>query len=191
MASNTNSEEKPAESSELRHQILVIDARRCTGCEVCESVCSFVHDEEFNPLNSRINRVRLEPIINATLSCLSCFDPECIKSCPLKAITKDPKTGIIRVDEEVCDGCGACVRLCPYGCIVVNTHKKKAITCDLCESSFIGENDDPRMQCIQYCPKDAIFVREIDPTIDENRLTTVANLIKAGFPNPEEGDIFN
>jgi len=188
MAINTNSEEKTAESSELRHKILVVDARRCTGCEICESVCSFVHDEEFNPLNSRINRIRLEPIINATLSCLSCFDPECIKSCPLKAITKDPATGIIRVDVDICDGCGACVRMCPYGCIVVNTKKKKAITCDLCESSIIGEGDP---QCIAYCPKDAIFLREIDPAIDEDRLVTVGKLIKEGFPDPDPGDILN
>ncbi len=181
MATNT----KVAKDGKM-HEILVVDERRCTGCEICESVCSMVHDWEFNPLNSRIHRIRLEPIINATLSCVSCYKPSCIAACPLGIITKNEETGIIEVDYDKCDGCGACVRYCEYGAITIHTKDKQAITCDLCEST---EFDKP--QCVEYCPKGAIFVREIDPAEDEIRFVTLSKIIKKGFPAPIEGDILN
>ncbi len=175
-----------AEKKKILHKILVVDPRRCTGCEICESVCSFVHNEEFNPLNSRINRVRIEPVINSTLSCLSCYDPDCIKACQLLALSKDPESGLIKVDTTICDGCGACVRNCPFGAININVKERKAVVCDLCESTEEGEP-----QCVEYCPKGAIFIEEIDPEINEDRLETLARIIKRGFPDPEPGDIFN
>ncbi len=54
------------------HKILVVDTCRCVGCEICESVCSMSHDTEFNPLNARINRVRIEPVINNAVNCMKC-----------------------------------------------------------------------------------------------------------------------
>jgi anaerobic carbon-monoxide dehydrogenase iron sulfur subunit len=159
------------------HKILVVDPRRCTGCEICESVCSFVHDEEFNPLNSRINRIRIEPVINNSLSCQSCFDPDCIKACQIDALSKNKETGLIEIDYNICDGCSACVRQCPFGTIVLHTKKRKAIVCDLCTST---DYDEP--QCIEYCPKGAIFLEEIDADVDEDRLVSIAKILKRGFP---------
>ncbi|QEE16970.1 4Fe-4S dicluster domain-containing protein [Promethearchaeum syntrophicum] len=178
--------EDSTKNEKIFHKILVVDPRRCTGCEICESVCSFSHNEEFNPLNSRINRIRIEPIINNTLSCLSCYDPDCVKACQLLALSKDPETGLIHVDNNICDGCGACVRNCPFGAINVNVKERKAVVCDLCESTESGEP-----QCVEYCPKGAIFVEEIDPEINEDRLETLAKILKRGFPDPEPGNIYN
>ncbi|MHA2000998.1 MAG: 4Fe-4S dicluster domain-containing protein [Promethearchaeota archaeon] len=177
-----DTDNKMDEAKKIMHKILVVDPRRCIGCEICESVCSEVHEGEFNPLDSRINRVRIEPIINSALSCLSCYDPDCVNACPLKAISKDEETGIIHVDYDKCDGCGACVRACLFGAIQISTKLRKAITCDLCESTEYGEP-----QCVEYCPKGAIFIREIDPTIDENRLVTYKRLLDEGFPDSEDG----
>jgi carbon-monoxide dehydrogenase iron sulfur subunit len=157
------------------HKILVIDPRRCVGCEICESVCSMVHDKEFNPLNSRIQRVRIEPIINNAMNCQSCFDPDCVKSCQLNALSKDSDSGIIKVDPNKCDGCSACVRACPFGAINVHTKIRKAFVCDLCK-------DYPEPQCVAYCPKGAIFVELIDPDVKEDRLETQLRILKRGFP---------
>lgn len=168
------------------HRILVVDPDRCTGCEICETVCSFAHDQAFNPINSRIHRVRIEPIINSTIACLSCYDPECIKACPLKALSKDKEQGIIHVDPALCDGCAACLRGCPFGVITVHTRLKKAITCDLCLST---PQKEPH--CVDYCPKKAIFIKEIDPTVDENRFITLQRFLKAGFPPPPPGGMLN
>ncbi|MHA1675015.1 MAG: 4Fe-4S dicluster domain-containing protein [Promethearchaeota archaeon] len=185
MATNSEKDSK-ADAATLVHRILVVDPERCVGCEICESTCSMVHDGLFNPMNSRIHRVRIEPVINSCISCLSCFEPECVDACPLSAITKNAETGILEVDQNKCDGCGACVRACPYGAITVHTKNKKAIMCDMCESTPQG---DP--QCVEYCPKGAIFIKEISPTLNEDRLVTIANFIKEGFPQPPEGEILN
>ncbi len=60
-------------------QFIVVNADLCTGCETCESVCSFVHDGEFNPINTRIHRIRIEPILNVALACQKCDDAPCIR----------------------------------------------------------------------------------------------------------------
>jgi Fe-S-cluster-containing dehydrogenase component len=161
----------------VKHKMLAIDARRCTGCEVCESVCSMVHDNEFNPINSRIHRIRIEPVINTSIACMKCYDPACIKACQINALSKDPETGLIHIDYNICDGCAACVRQCPYGVININTKIRKAIVCDLCENT-----EDKKPQCMEYCPKGAIFLEEFDAEVDEDRIETLMNIIKRGFP---------
>jgi indolepyruvate ferredoxin oxidoreductase alpha subunit len=54
-----------------------------------------------------------------------CFGDQCgcnrfcsrILSCP--AILFDPETGVARIDEQVCTGCGLCVQVCPRGAILL------------------------------------------------------------------------
>jgi carbon-monoxide dehydrogenase iron sulfur subunit len=46
------------------------------------------------------------------------------------------------LDEEACDGCGACVDACPYQAVQVDEERGMALKCDLC-------NGDP--QCISVC----------------------------------------
>ncbi|MHA1777066.1 MAG: 4Fe-4S dicluster domain-containing protein [Promethearchaeia archaeon] len=181
-----NNESAKPDTAAIVHKILVVDPVRCTGCEICESVCGMVHDGVFNPMNSRIHRVRIEPVINSSISCVSCYDPECVKACPLSAITKNLETGILEVDQSKCDGCGACVRSCPFGAITVHTKNKKAIMCDMCTSTSYGEP-----QCVEYCPKGAIFIEEIDPNVNEDRLETLRKILHRGFPQPPEGEILN
>ncbi|MHA1782258.1 MAG: 4Fe-4S binding protein, partial [Promethearchaeota archaeon] len=62
------SEAKLKKRGGVIHQFIVVDPKLCTGCETCESVCSFVHYGEFNPILSRIHRVRIEPVFNIALS---------------------------------------------------------------------------------------------------------------------------
>jgi anaerobic carbon-monoxide dehydrogenase iron sulfur subunit len=155
-----------------KHKILVVDPRKCTGCEICESVCSFAHDGEFNPLNSRINRVRLEPIINTSINCQSCYEPDCIDACQINALSKNPVDGTINVDYNICDGCGACIRQCPFGAIVLHTKERKAIVCDMCVN-----HEEGIPQCIEFCPKEAIFIAEIDPNLNEDRLVTITKIL--------------
>ncbi len=173
MATDTKNDKKPGGK---QWQILVVDPRRCIGCEICESVCAFAHDHEFNPINTRINRVRVEPLINNAMNCLKCKDPVCVNACSLGGIEQDPNTGIVRVDENTCDGCGACIKACPYGSITLHSVKNKAIMCDMCEDTIYDTQ-----QCVEYCPKGAIFVEVIDGDADEDRLETLKRIIKRGF----------
>jgi carbon-monoxide dehydrogenase iron sulfur subunit len=153
--------------------LIVVNPDRCTGCEVCEAACSFAHEEKFLAVNSRIQRIRIEPVINYAMSCQFCTDPPCVAVCPQKCMKKDEKNGVIRVEELKCDGCSFCIRACPFGAIALHTIRKKAIICDYCEST---EEKEP--QCIKYCPKEAISLKPVNAIAQEARKEQVISIIK-------------
>ncbi|MEA3459530.1 MAG: 4Fe-4S dicluster domain-containing protein, partial [Chloroflexota bacterium] len=88
---------------------IVCDPDKCTGCRMCELACSMAQEGAFAPLLSRIRNVRIEPVIQMTVSCQLCKDPPCVIACPRKALSQSEETGIIIVDEDLCNGCGWCI----------------------------------------------------------------------------------
>lgn len=123
------------------------DPEKCTGCAICELVCSATNEGEFNPLLSRIRTVKLETILNTSLTCRLCDDPPCVRACPRKALSHDEASGLIIVDEERCSGCGWCIEACEFGAIVLPRDRKHVVICDLC-------GGDPK--CVEFCPKEAL-----------------------------------
>jgi carbon-monoxide dehydrogenase iron sulfur subunit len=128
-------------------RVIVTDPNSCGGCRLCEAVCAWFRWGVFNPKKSAIRIVRMEPGIDIPVVCRQCHDPPCAKPCPVGAIYKNEKTGVVIVDEEKCIGCGDCVGACPLGAIVVHPREGIAIKCNLCEG-------DP--QCVKYCFKGAL-----------------------------------
>lgn len=62
------------------------------------------------------------------------------------------KTGIILVDEEICNGCGWCVEACEFGAIQLHPKTRAAFVCNLC---------DGEPQCVEWCPEEALdFITE-------------------------------
>lgn len=152
---------------------IICDAEKCTGCEICEFVCSLTHEKVFQPYHSKIRRLRIEPIINFAITCQFCKDPPCIGSCPQKALTQDEKTGIIRIDENKCDGCGFCIKACPFGAIKMHLKKEKVIICNQCE----GIEGGP--QCVKLCPREALEHTTLDAYADKVSKGAVEKLLKA------------
>jgi Fe-S-cluster-containing dehydrogenase component len=77
---------------------------------------------------------------------------------------KDPETGIVYSDAEVCIGCGTCVSSCPYEIPRVDTEGHKASKCDLC-SARLGFDKLP--WCVQACPGEARIVGDINDAASE------------------------
>jgi len=94
-----------------------------------------------------------------TVTCQQCERPACLRACPVypKAITKDPRTGVVAIDESRCTGCGECVISCPYGAIGYDADKHHAVKCDLC-SERRANGDGPA--CASVCPTRAISFGE-------------------------------
>jgi Fe-S-cluster-containing dehydrogenase component len=46
--------------------------------------------------------------------CYHCIDPSCVSCCPVSAMNKDPKTGIVSHNPDKCIGCRYCVFACPF-----------------------------------------------------------------------------
>ena len=80
------------------------------------------------------------------------------------------KRKIIKINEEICNGCGACIPNCPEGAIQVIDGKARLISDIFCDG--LGA-------CIGHCPQDAITTeeREADPY---NEKKAMDNIIKAG-----------
>jgi NADPH-dependent glutamate synthase beta subunit-like oxidoreductase len=114
---------------------LVIDLNRCIGCKTCIVACRNYHDL-VDPALAMPNQMpyylRVEscwfgayPEVASdawVVPCQHCPDPKCLDSCPERAITKDPQTGIVQIDPKLCNGCGAIEGL--YG-----DEKKKCAPC--------------------------------------------------------------
>ena len=145
---------------------LMIDLERCTGCKSCEAAC-----KQTNALgpNSYRNRVMWfdEQQVDSQLSdlparldfltvtCQQCERPACLRACPVhpKAISKDPLTGVVSVNENRCTGCGECALACPYGAIGYNAEQHHAVKCDLCADRRAR---DLGPACASVCPTRAI-----------------------------------
>ncbi len=142
----------------------MIDLERCTGCKSCEAACKQVN--RLGPHEYR-NKVlwladREAPKLDfLTVTCQQCDRPACLRACPVypKAISKDPETGVVHVDESRCTGCGECSVACPYGAIGYDPVEHHAVKCDLCAPRRVrGEGPG----CASVCPTRAISFGERD-----------------------------
>ena len=126
----------------------------CTGCRTCELACSFAHAE-----NGKQARTRIYPLpagfpdLFVPVVCLQCDDAACAKACLVNAITRNPETGAMDLDQDKCVKCMACVSACPFGCAMVDTTLDRVIKCDLC-------GGDPA--CAKFCPTKALTYKPIE-----------------------------
>jgi phenylacetyl-CoA:acceptor oxidoreductase subunit 1 len=97
---------------------MVIDLRRCVGCQTCTIACKqehglpagtfwrFVADCEVGEYPD-VRRVFLP------MQCMHCAEPPCVPVCPTGASRQRPD-GIVWVAYDACVGCGYCATACPY-----------------------------------------------------------------------------
>lgn len=119
----------------------------CSGCRLCELVCSFAHHNLVNPRLARIQVVSLEKGVKVPVVCQQCADAPCAAACPTGALFREKPEGPVLVNEGRCIGCGTCVNVCPVGGISLSPVTGTAIKCDLCQG-------DP--QCVRFCPTNVL-----------------------------------
>jgi len=123
-----------------------INHKECIGCRMCEQICVFSRENEFNPRRARI-RILIDDKegIYSPLLCNQC--KECLSVCNRDALSWDEKVGVVRVDAEKCNGCGLCIEACPQSAIFLDPVTGIVNICDLC-------NGDP--QCVKWCSADVL-----------------------------------
>ncbi len=135
-------------------KVLLIDYEKCTGCRLCELVCSVVHDGVSNPERSRIRIIKKEEEgLYIPVTCRQCEDAPCMNVCPVKAISRDEDYDFVKIDYDLCIGCRSCVMVCPFGGMNYNPIERKVFKCDLC-------GGDP--QCVRFCEVKAIDFVDAD-----------------------------
>ncbi len=126
----------------------------CFACQLCELACSFYHEKECSHTKSRIKILKdSEWAFDFPLLCIQCAEAPCIESCPTEALHRDETTGVVLVDNELCNGCEACIDACPLGGLALDREKNIVFKCDLC-------GGDP--ECVKWCPSEALTLKEVD-----------------------------
>ena len=116
-----------------------IDKRKCSGCHLCEMVCSLFHMGVINPEKSavRIQKDDLSTSLNVPILCLQCKEMKCLEG-------EDTGEGS---ERETFTWDRRRAEKCPFNALTV--FADKAYHCDLC-----GGNP----QCVKVCTPQAIRI---------------------------------
>ncbi len=142
----------------------MIDVGACVQCGHCVSRCASTHGGEARLI--RRGEVLQAAVKGASWlvvdACHHCDTPACARDCPTGAIEHD---GSVQVRAELCTGCGACVKACPWDRVELVPRASAAPSpatpdggrfptlaakCDLCASRPSGP------ACVEACPTTAI-----------------------------------
>ncbi len=147
------------------------DPEKCTGCLICEYVCSMTNEKTFNPIKSRIRVIRLGPLKNMAVTCRHCEDAPCVAACPKDALHQE-EDGTITVNEQACNGCTWCVAACKFGAIMIHPEKKVVFICNSCKD----QPDGP--QCVEWCPEEALTFVTAQQLSQKSKISAVRNLFQ-------------
>jgi Fe-S-cluster-containing dehydrogenase component len=135
----------------LAKAVIFADKALCSGCRICEMVCSDFNSRGRNA--SSLARIFIEKeYLKGDYQpkvCYQCADPPCLKACPVGALRVDSLQGTYAriIDERTCIGCQECIKACQQyfrpSRLRFDVQKQKTIKCHLC----FGEP-----QCVKFCP---------------------------------------
>ena len=187
---------------------MVIDLRRCIGCNACTLACKQENGTPEGVHYARVitREVGTYPTTKRTflpVLCNHCDDAPCAQACPSGA-TYVREDGIVAVDREKCIGCRACAVACPY----MNRHfiergmlrhgygadglspyeavkfadfEEGTMTkCNLCAHRL---DQDLEPACVVTCPTDARIFGDLEPP--EGKLQTLISERKGWTLCPE------
>ena len=137
------------------------DPDKCTGCGICELVCSLHHEGQWTHALSRV-QVLAHPELELfiPLFCQQCEEPPCETACLMNVIDRNETSGRVERQHEGCIGCRACEVSCPLvGCFYLES-KERVLNCDLCDG-------DP--QCVTFCPEGALTFSSSDSQLHDRK----------------------
>lgn len=192
---------------------LLYDATLCIGCKACVAACKEANNNppEFStedklwdtPLDTSgytFNIIKMYR--NGTMqakdaevngfafmktSCMHCADPSCVSACPVSAMIKDPVTGIVAYDADICVGCRYCVVACPFGIpkYQYDSPTGKIGKCELCRHRY---KDGHYSACAEVCPTGAtLFGKTSDLLVEAKRRIALEPGSRTSYPRGKIG----
>lgn len=190
----------------------LVDLQRCVGCTACQVSCKMENGAPIGNFRSRVNFADVGdyPVAKRyflPLLCNHCEMAPCLEPCPVPGATYRAEDGTVRVDRNLCIGCGKCVDACPYGARYLHPAipikndpkpylkdapelKNKPVAslrvadkCDWCADSRAQGLDEPA--CARNCfGKAIVFGDMADP---DSRITRLLTSEKVHAFHPEWG----
>ena len=187
---------------QVARSLLVIDLESCVRCGHCAWACADMYGTarlvrrgdkmvarvDGDSAHDRGGEASAPQQLMLPNSCQHCENPACMVDCPTGAIGRDP-AGEVFIREELCTGCGACVKACPWDNIQMavrplaalrpqggpGEYAELAVKCDLCRG-YEGP------ACVQACPTGAIF--RLNPA---EEIADVRAVLRGSTPDRVEG----
>ncbi len=105
-------------SQDQRRWVMVIDLRKCVGCNACTISCLAENHLPPGVVYRPVIQEEIGTFPNVTKRflprpCMQCDNPPCVPVCPVKATWKRDD-GIVTIDYDKCIGCRYCITACPY-----------------------------------------------------------------------------
>ncbi len=94
--------------------------------------------------------------------CMHCISPACVSVCPVGALRKDPKNGVVYYVEDRCIGCRYCMLACPFRVprYEYESASPQVRKCQLCRHRYA---EGKYSACCESCPTGAsIFGKVTD-----------------------------
>lgn len=183
----------------LRRWAMVIDLRRCDGCQSvgkppqCTEACIQGH---LVPQPMEWIQVFEAPLPGGgthfiPTPCQQCQNPPCVNVCPVAATFTTPE-GVVLIDQKRCIGCRICMEACPYDRRFFNwgeppqppqamfmeyspehqtaAFKGTVMKCDFCpDMARTGRLP----YCAQACPNNAIYYGDLEEDLATNGVEVV------------------
>lgn len=136
----------------------------CIDCKRCEVACKTFHSQSQDPVlavkeegDASQPRVHVEGdlSLSVAINCRHCAKPLCVEGCISGALKRNPETGMVYCDQNLCVGCRTCVSMCPFGAVQVVEVQgvTKAYKCDLCTEDGCNPGSP---SCVAACPNGAL-----------------------------------
>ncbi len=143
---------------------MMIELDKCVGCKACVSACKERWDsgpgvsrDWVREFESGTREAGLDVTFYPGL-CMHCDEHPCTEDCPTGATYAD-EHGVVKVDADLCIGCGNCVSRCPYGARRVDGSKGIVEKCNFCEP-YVARGERPA--CVDACLAECRIFGDLD-----------------------------
>lgn len=163
---------------------IFVDYKKCLACKACETACAVRHHPSGSLVGALGDKrteidVRVLGIEHESfpLACRHCDPADCLSACPSGALARDPETGAVVVNPDLCKACAMCASVCTFDAISFKeTHRARhgrevAHKCDLCTERL---KQGERPACVAACPSGALVFGELE----QNRTQRAARSLR-------------
>lgn len=179
------------EGNEKHRYGMLIDLRRCIGCQACTVSCAIENATPIGEFRTTVRQYEVsdgKSVVNNILLprlCNHCDNPPCVPVCPVQA-TYQRKDGIVVINNEQCIGCAYCVQACPYDARFINEETKTADKCTFCAHRLdVGLLP----ACVESCVGGARIIGDLNDPNSKISQMIAAYETELKVLKPDEGTI--